>query len=60
MAIRLPAGEDFRADVELLDDHAYGDMTAEQLLELAPEDYEHSFLLIVDGITVSGPQHPSW
>lgn len=47
----------FRAYVELLDDPAYDGLTADQLLDLVPENYEHSFLLIADHVTISGPEH---
>lgn len=48
----------FRANVEFLDDVEYAGLTKEQLLKLAPENYNHSFIVIVDQIAISHPDHP--
>ena len=48
----------FRANVEFVDDTAYQDITKEQLLQLVPEDYDHSFIMLVDQVTISHPEFP--
>jgi uncharacterized protein YbcV (DUF1398 family) len=48
----------FRANVEFLDDAAYAGITKEQLLKLVPENYNHSFIVIVDQTAISHPDHP--
>ena len=48
----------FRANVELLDDIAYADLTKEQVLERIPKNYNHTFMFIVDRTAVSHPHHP--
>src|ERR1041384_1671678 len=48
----------FRANVGFLDDKEYTDMTKTQLLELIPESYNHSFIILADRITISHPEHP--
>lgn len=57
-AISQPAGEGLLANVEFLDDPACAGKTALQLLDLVPAGYPHSFLLVVDEVTVSGLDHP--
>ena len=52
--IRKPVGEDgFLADVVFLDDKAYKDITKQQLLELVPRDYPHTFIMLVDRTAIS-------
>lgn len=58
VAIEEPTEEDFVANVELMDDAAYRDLTAEQLLDLFPEGDNRSFLLVVDDITIREAEHP--
>ena len=48
----------FRANVEFLDDVEYAWITKEQLLELIPENYSHSFIVLVDQMAISHPDHP--
>jgi hypothetical protein len=48
----------FRANVEFLDDGAFKDLTKEQTLKLVPNDYNHNFIVIVDQMAVSHPDHP--
>lgn len=48
----------FRANVEFLDDVEYAGITKEQLLELIPENYSHSFIVLVDQMAISHPDHP--
>lgn len=56
-AVRVPVGE-FRANVNFLSDPDYDGVTAEQLPQRLPEDYGHTFLFLVDGVTLSHPDHP--
>lgn len=54
-----PVGDfHFLAYVEFLDDMQYADITKEQLLELIAKNYSHSFIIVVDQIAISNPQHP--
>jgi len=48
----------FRANVELVDDAAYEDITKDQLMELIPNDYSHSFIILVDRTAISHPDQP--
>jgi hypothetical protein len=57
--IREPVGDfHFLAYVEFLDDMQYADITKEQLLELFPKNYNHSFIIVVDQTAISNPAHP--
>jgi uncharacterized protein DUF6924 len=52
--IRKPVGIfRFRANVEFLDDVEYAGITKDQLLELIPKDYSHSFIIVVDRTATS-------
>ena len=55
--IRAPV-DGFLAYVEFLDDGEYRDISKEQLLGLVPEDYNHSFIIIVDRTAISQPDFP--
>lgn len=58
-AIREPVDKfGFLAHVDFLDRERYANITKEQLLELIPEDYNHSFIIVVDTIAISNPEHP--
>ena len=48
----------FRANVEFVDDIEYAGITKDQLLELIPKDYSHSFIIVVDRTAISLPDHP--
>lgn len=48
----------FRAYVNFIDDVQYMDITKDQLLELIPGNYNHSYIMIVDGTAISHPEHP--
>ena len=56
-AIREPVG-DFHAYVEFVDDVAYRGMTKGQLLRLVPQNYEHSFIILVDRTAISPSEFP--
>ena len=48
----------FRANVEFLSDTDYADITKDQLLKLIPRNYLHNFMIIVDQLAISQPDHP--
>ena len=48
----------FLANVEFVDDMEFANTTKEQLLEILPKDYNHSFIIAVDQIAISHPEHP--
>jgi hypothetical protein len=59
--IRAPqyfTSDPFYANVELLDDAEFENLTAEDLLACVPGDYPHSFLLVVDRVTIAAPEFP--
>ncbi|GLU49917.1 DUF6924 domain-containing protein [Nocardiopsis ansamitocini] len=58
-AVRAPSEDDgFLAYVDLLDDPAYTGAAKEELMALVPEGYGHTFLMVVDDVTVREPGHP--
>lgn len=48
----------FRANIEFLDMVEYSGITKEQMLSLLPSKYNHSFIVIVDQIAMTHPEHP--
>jgi hypothetical protein len=48
----------FRANVEFLDDMQYADLNKDPLLTLASPHYNHSFIVVVDQMAISQPDHP--
>jgi hypothetical protein len=48
----------FRANVEFIDDIDFADITKDQLLDILPVDYNHSFIIVVDQTAISHPEHP--
>ncbi len=56
-AIQKPVG-DFRAYVNFLSDPEYEGITTEQLLSLIPQNPYHTFIFIVDQVTLSQPDYP--
>jgi uncharacterized protein YbcV (DUF1398 family) len=48
----------FRANVEFVDAVEYAGLTKDQLLELIPKDYSHTFIIVIDRTAVSLPDHP--
>ena len=48
----------FRANIEFLSNVEYADITRDQLLNLIPRDYNHSFIIVADRVAISGPEHP--
>ena len=56
--IRKSVGDlHFLAYVQFLDDKEYANITKNQLLELIPSDYNHSFIIVADQTTISGHDH---
>jgi hypothetical protein len=56
-SIREPVG-DFQAYMEYIDDPAYQDISKEQLLQLVPADYAHSFIILADRTAISSAEFP--
>lgn len=57
--LRKPVGIfRFVAYVDYLDDVEYADITKEQLLKLLPPNYNHSFIIVADRMTMTHPEHP--
>lgn len=48
----------FRANVSFIDDIEYANISKDQILGLIPPDYSHSFIVVVDQIAISPPEHP--
>ncbi len=48
----------FLAYVEFLDDVEYANITKDQLLELFPQNHNHSFIIVADRTSISRPEHP--
>ncbi|MFF4740441.1 DUF6924 domain-containing protein [Streptomyces sp. NPDC001262] len=57
-AIESPNGQGFVANVDFIDDTACRSLTAEELVALVPEDYEHPLLVVVDGVALSSDEMP--
>jgi hypothetical protein len=57
--IRQPVGPlNFEAHVEFIDDAEYQGIAKDQILGLIPADYPHSYIIVVDAVTISHPDHP--
>ena len=57
--IQEPVGDfHFVANVEFLDNIEYAGLTKNELLELIPPDYHHSFIIVADQIAISHPDQP--
>lgn len=54
--VRTPSAEDFLADVVIVDDREYQDLSAETLTALQPDGPSVSFL--ADKTTLTHPEHP--
>src|SRR5512146_2227648 len=48
----------FGANVQYLDDKAFADLDKGQIMSLLPKNYDHSFLIVADQLTISNPEHP--
>jgi hypothetical protein len=55
--IREPA-DGFYAYVEFVDEAEYAGLTKAQLLALIPDNYTHTFIIIVDRTAISRPDQP--
>ena len=51
-------GDLFIFNMEVVDDRANSGATVEQLMDLLPEDYPHSFIVVADGAAFSQPDYP--
>ena len=57
--LQKPAGPmNFYAYVHFLDDAEFADLTKDQLLQRIPQDYNHSFIMVVDRAAIAQPEHP--
>jgi hypothetical protein len=57
--IREPVSHfQFRADVDFIDRAEYNGITRDQLLQLVPGNYPHSFIVVADETAISHPDHP--
>jgi hypothetical protein len=57
-AIREPVGIfRFRANVEFLSDPELTGLTKNQLLASLPRNYPHTFIIVVDEIAITHPEH---
>ncbi len=57
--IEQPVGDfGFLANVEFVDNPEYRDLTRDQLLELLPRNYNHTFIILADHITHARSDHP--
>jgi Domain of unknown function (DUF6924) len=57
--IREPVSDlQFLANVEFVNDMEYAGITKNQLLELISNNYNHTFIIVVDQTTISLPEHP--
>jgi len=56
--ISRPTPEGFGANVMFLNDPAHRDLTTRQLMALVPENFGQSYLLVIDNVAVSWPDHP--
>jgi len=55
--ISEPVGE-FRAYVDFLSDDSFKGLKPDKLLSRIPSDYRHTFIFVVDRLTLSDPEHP--
>jgi hypothetical protein len=51
-----PVGE-FRAHVTFISDASYAALAVDDVLSCMPEEFAHTFLFIVDHVTLSQPDH---
>jgi hypothetical protein len=55
--VARPVDDGFLANVDYLDDPAFDGVTKDELLELIGKKYDHAFIVMADGITMSGKDH---
>lgn len=51
-------GDIFIFNMKVVDDRANSGMGVEQLMAALPEGYPHSFMVVVDSVAISQPDHP--
>jgi hypothetical protein len=44
--------------VSFVEHNDFADLTPEELLRMVPDDIGHAIALVVDSVTLSGPEHP--
>ena len=55
--VRKPV-EGFCVNLDFIDDESFKDITKQQLLELVPRDYPHTFIILADWVAISGTESP--
>ncbi|GHG84302.1 DUF6924 domain-containing protein [Streptomyces griseocarneus] len=50
--------DEFVADVTFFDDGSCAGLTAEEIVALVPDDYDHAFLVIVDDVATASDEMP--
>jgi hypothetical protein len=55
--VARPVDDGYLANVDYIDDPAFDGVTKDELLELIGKKYEHAFIVIADGVTMSGADH---
>jgi hypothetical protein len=59
IAAQKPVGMfGFRANLQFLDEAEYAGLSKDQVLQLIPDDYNHSFIVIADRIAMRHSEHP--
>lgn len=51
-------GEDFYAYLRFVDSQEYKDLDADQVIARINSTYRHTFVFIVDAVTLDAPEHP--
>ena len=57
-AVQAASVEGFRANLNIIDDRRFDQLTIPQLLALVPKDPESTFLFLADSVTLESPEHP--
>ena len=57
-AITEPGEMGFQAYVSFIDDRDFADLSAEQIAEMIPEDFGHTFIIVIDPVAVASADHP--
>ncbi|MFE5142365.1 DUF6924 domain-containing protein [Streptomyces fagopyri] len=57
-ALFSPSRDGFLANVALVDDRRYEDLTPDQALDLIPAEYQHPLLVLADSVAVTSTELP--
>ncbi|MFE9812625.1 DUF6924 domain-containing protein [Streptomyces sp. NPDC005548] len=57
-ALHSPSPDGFSANVALVDDRRYEDLTLEAALDLVPAEYQHPLLVLADSVAGASPELP--